>query len=148
VETTRAGSDSCQIVSYSISENLMAASRGRILVVDDDPDLRRTIVSLLDDEGYVVVEAANGAEALALLHENPSFSLILFDLVMPVMDGWQLRRELAGDAEFSLIPVVAMSTYWKVGEHKPPQAAAFLQKPFEASVLSNLIKSCARPPTA
>lgn len=116
---------------------------GRILVVDDDADLRRTIISLLDEEGYKVVEASNGADALALLREDPSFNLILFDLVMPVMDGWQLQRELAEDGELSSIPTVAMSTYQTIGEHAPPPATAFLQKPFEASELSNMVKSCA-----
>lgn len=125
----------------------MPISLGRILVVDDDSDLRRVLVSLLNDEGYSGIEAANGAEALKILREDPRFSLILFDLVMPVMDGWQFQRDLAGDAGLCSIPAVAMSTYRQIGDHQPPPAAAFLEKPFGASVLSRIIKSCARAPT-
>ena len=51
---------------------------------------------------------------------------------------------LAADAELSAIPSVAMSTYLAIGEHAPPPAAAFLQKPFELNELSGIIKSCAR----
>jgi CheY-like chemotaxis protein len=125
----------------------MPASLGRILVVDDDPDLRRVLVSLVNDEGYSGVGAANGAEALRILREDPAFSLVLFDLVMPVMDGWQFRRELSGDATLASIPAVAMSTYRQIGDHQPPPAAAFLEKPFGAAVLFGVIKSCAKAPT-
>jgi CheY-like chemotaxis protein len=125
----------------------MPAMHGRILVVDDDPDLRRTLASLLADEGYGVVEAADGAEALKVLGEDASFSLILFDLVMPVMDGWQFRKAQAADPGLASIPAVAMSTYQQIGNHGPPPAAAFLQKPFGAAVLSSIIKSCARAPS-
>jgi len=125
----------------------MPVARGRILVVDDDPDLRRVLVSILVDEGYGVVEAANGADALEILREDRSFILILLDLVMPVLDGWQFREEQSGDPALALIPVVAMSTYASHGEHVPPQATPYLEKPFRASVLLGIIKTNARAPT-
>jgi CheY-like chemotaxis protein len=78
------------------------------LVVDDDVDIRESLVELLQGEGYLAVGAANGAEALDLLRRQRS-SVILLDLMMPVMDGFQFRREQLGDPALSDIPVVLVS---------------------------------------
>src|SRR5260370_27778260 len=64
-----------------------------VLVVDDDPDILQTLALCLSTEGYRVLTASNGQEALELLKENKPHALLL-DLMMPVMDGWQFVAEL------------------------------------------------------
>ena len=64
-----------------------------LLLVEDDYDIRAMLVMLLDMEGYHVVRATNGREALTLLEEGLRPHLILLDLMMPVMNGWQFREE-------------------------------------------------------
>ncbi|MGQ0508310.1 MAG: ATP-binding protein [Myxococcaceae bacterium] len=80
-----------------------------ILVVDDDVDIRATLSDFLEDEGYIVAAAANGREALAYLREHPSTSVILLDLMMPVMDGVRFRAEQKNDPKVATIPVVVMT---------------------------------------
>ncbi|HEY3492199.1 MAG TPA: response regulator [Solirubrobacterales bacterium] len=126
---------------------VMPSSPARILVVDDDADLRGVIAAVIRAKGYDVVEAANGAVAMDVLREDASFSLILLDLVMPVMDGWRFRVEQEWDASLASIPVVVMSTFGSRGAEMPPPATAYLEKPFRLSQLADTIKSHARAPT-
>jgi len=101
-----------------------------VMVVEDDPAVRETVQAVLEDEGYRVIPAGNGREALDRLREVAAPSLILLDLMMPVMDGWQLRAELARDPLLSLIPVVVMSADARVEQKaKALSVAAILQKP-------------------
>ncbi len=81
----------------------------RILIVDDDAALRRELSEVLASEGYAVVTAADGRQALNYLEHNPAPSLVLLDLMMPVMDGWELAATLKSDSELSRIPLVVMS---------------------------------------
>jgi CheY-like chemotaxis protein len=78
------------------------------MVVEDDHLIREALVEALDEEGFEVVEAANGKEALDKLHASPA-SLVLLDLMMPIMDGWQFREAQLLDPELSGIPVVVLS---------------------------------------
>jgi CheY-like chemotaxis protein len=80
-----------------------------ILIVDDDVDIRETLADFLEDEGYSVGAAANGREALAYLREHLSTSVVLLDLMMPVMDGFKFRAEQKNDPELASIPVVVMT---------------------------------------
>jgi len=99
-----------------------------ILLVEDDMDVRATVHDLLSDEGYSVVVTRNGAEALAYLKQTGSLpDLILLDLLMPVMDGWQFRAEQKRDPRISCIPLVVYSA---IGGPRPPiDAQAVLAKP-------------------
>ena len=81
----------------------------RILIVDDDAALRRELSEVLSSEGYAVVTAADGRQALNYLEHNPAPSLVLLDLMMPVMDGWELAATLKSDPELARIPLVVMS---------------------------------------
>ena len=81
-----------------------------VLVVDDDRDIRDVLTDALEAEGYRVVTAADGEEALTWLRsgvERPC--IILLDLMMPRMDGIQFRTELLNDAVLTLVPVVVLS---------------------------------------
>jgi len=83
----------------------------RVLIVEDDPDIRDSIATLLEDEGIAVATATNGAEALMLLRGDRLAppSVILLDLMMPVMDGEQFRAEQVRDDRIAQIPVVVLS---------------------------------------
>lgn len=83
----------------------------RIFVVEDEPDLRATLAELLSLHGYDVACAANGVEALQLLRRGPVPNLIVLDLMMPVMDGWQFRAELDKYPVLAKIPVLLLSAH-------------------------------------
>jgi CheY-like chemotaxis protein len=85
------------------------ASTRSILVVDDDTDIRSTLCEYLEDEGYAVGSAANGKDALDYLREHPTTSVVLLDLMMPIMDGYQFRIEQKSDPAIASIPVVVMT---------------------------------------
>jgi CheY-like chemotaxis protein len=84
-------------------------SHAPIFVVDDDPDLREVLGDLLQDEGYEPFLFPNGQTALELLREGARPLLILLDLMMPEMNGWQFREEQLRDASLRDIPVVVMT---------------------------------------
>jgi CheY-like chemotaxis protein len=83
--------------------------RDTILVVDDDADVRGALAAILEMQGYDVVVANNGREALDLLRADPGVCLILLDLFMPEMDGWTFRSEQMKDQRLLDIPVIVMS---------------------------------------
>jgi two-component system, chemotaxis family, chemotaxis protein CheY len=80
-----------------------------VLVVDDDRDIREVLTDALEAEGYRVVTAADGQEALDWLRSGARPCIILLDLMMPKMDGIQFRTEVLNDAELACIPVVVLS---------------------------------------
>ena len=110
--------------------------RRSVLIVEDHPELRRSLTDLLQEAGYAVTSAADGQEALAGLRNAPPPDLILLDLVMPVMDGWEFRRRQRQDSALAAIPVVVIS-----GGETPPRssgfvdAASYLLKPIDFDVL-------------
>ena len=77
-----------------------------ILLVEDDDFIRQEISEALEDEGYRVSTAAHGKEALAILADGTRPTVVLLDLMMPVMDGWQLLEVLRRHNELAEIPVV------------------------------------------
>ena len=80
-----------------------------VLVVEDDPDLREMMEQMLHLEGFATLTAPNGLEALNLLNGGAPVKVILLDLMMPVMDGWEFRRRQLADPKLAGIPVVVMS---------------------------------------
>ena len=120
----------------------------RILVVDDDLDLRECVVDLLRAEGYVVAQASNGQEALHHLRSGgPPPRLVLLDLSMPVMDGWQCHRELQADPALAVFPVVVVSGRRDGEPAVPVPADRFLRKPFDDEALLTMVqRHCAARP--
>lgn len=119
-------------------------SSKHILVVDDDADIRAALSDFLEDEGYEVGVVANGLEALAYLRKHPSTSVVLLDLMMPVMDGFQFRAEQKRDPTMSAIPVVVMTA------QRPLDPGAIevddiLSKPLSLTRLLDSIHRAARP---
>lgn len=84
-------------------------SRELVMIVDDDDEIRSALEDVLLGEGYTVVGARDGQQALSYLRQGQPPSAILLDLWMPVMDGWQLREELLKDEKLSRIPVIVLT---------------------------------------
>src|SRR5258708_36765488 len=83
-----------------------------IVVVDDDADIREGVREMVPQEGYHTMGAANGKEALQLLRSSPTCpQLILLDLMMPVMDGWEFLLGIDEDDELRSIPIALMSSH-------------------------------------
>jgi CheY-like chemotaxis protein len=129
-----------------------AASRGigqrrkTVLVVDDDRDARGLMTSVLEGAEYDVLQADNGAEALRVLSAHASrCNIILLDLMMPVMNGWDFRRKQRERVELAGIPVLLMSA----GAHMDAASGdldvvGFMTKPVEVSdLLAKVKKHCA-----
>jgi CheY-like chemotaxis protein len=117
-----------------------------ILVADDDEATRRSLTTLLASVGFTVLAAADGREALEALRHQPPPDLVLLDLVMPHLDGWQLLREKSQDPDLASIPVVVVS-----GVAEPDRQAgslgvrAQLQKPVAFDQLLAVIESLVTP---
>src|SRR4026209_1380362 len=80
-----------------------------VLIVEDDQDLREMMAQLLTLEGYEAATVGNGREALEYLHGRPNPHVILLDLMMPVMDGWEFHRRMEADPTLALVPVIVLS---------------------------------------
>jgi CheY-like chemotaxis protein len=117
-----------------------------ILVVDDDRDIRDSLVELLTEHGYPAVGASNGAEALAQLETRaPPPALILLDLMMPVMDGREFRERQLENPAWAAIPVIAISAYNDVERQARALAVDYLRKPLAMrSLLDAVDRHCAR----
>jgi len=113
-----------------------------VLLVDDDAAVRRTIARFLEFEGFVVVEAGNGLEALNYLRTGAGASVIVLDLRMPVMDGWAFRREQRLDPRLEHIPVVVMSGA-DADRFPELEAAAAFEKPVTMVQITGVIRKLA-----
>jgi CheY-like chemotaxis protein len=122
----------------------------RILVVDDDDEARDSLVLLLRCEGYEAIAAENGREALAALREcGGEFSLILLDLMMPVMNGFEFRSAQRRDPRMASIPVVVLSaTVDPAEEIQQLGAVAAFRKPvLDLSALLGVVaEHCSKKP--
>jgi CheY-like chemotaxis protein len=120
---------------------MTAEQRGKtILIVEDDTATRDALTLILSAEGFAVVGAANGEEALGVLRSESPPDLILLDLMMPIMDGWQFRREQSVDPRLSAIPVVVLSADGNVQQKAASlRVAAYLQKPVDVDNLLEVI---------
>ena len=102
---------------------------GVVLVAEDDPEVREIVRDILEGSGYEVVTVTNGAEALEFLHREPLPSLIILDLLMPVMDGWAFLAERNRDPTFRSIPVIVVSGQRDIEAQVAAAHADFMQKP-------------------
>jgi CheY-like chemotaxis protein len=114
----------------------------RVLVVDDEADIRATVSAMLEIEGYDVDEAANGADALHAIEARPP-DLILLDMRMPVLDGWAFASELRRRGHRT--PIVVMTAARDAARWASEIAAtAFVAKPFGLDDLITAVER-ARP---
>jgi CheY-like chemotaxis protein len=118
-----------------------------VLVVEDDAGAREAMAGLLRTEGYVVVTAEDGQQALDWLHGTSPPDLILLDLMLPGMDGWEFRKRQLGDPALAPVPVVLISGTWELGKAAEALAAAgFLEKPVDVDRLRAEVRRHAGAP--
>jgi CheY-like chemotaxis protein len=123
----------------------MQASK-RVLVVDDDAAIRDTVADALLDEGYQVLTASNGAEALAEVESSTPDAIVL-DLMMPVMDGWGFLKVCRERKLCEGIPVLVMSAYRRLAETAPDlKVRGCIAKPFELDVLLGAVARLVQHP--
>jgi CheY-like chemotaxis protein len=106
-----------------------------VLVVEDEPDIREAIAEFLRAEGFVVAQAENGREALELLPRMPQPTLILADLMMPLMDGMTLISALRDDDRFVTLPVVIVSA----ADIAAPLGYRLVKKPMDLDDLARIV---------
>jgi CheY-like chemotaxis protein len=109
----------------------------RVLVIEDDADLRHTILSMLGEEGFEAIGAEHGDAAFALLENGASPDVILLDLAMPVMDGWTFMSRLREMSRFQGVPVAVMSAGRNLV--RAPVSTAYLEKPVRRDELVEVI---------
>jgi CheY-like chemotaxis protein len=114
-----------------------------VLIVEDDADLREMMAQLLALEGYRTETASNGRVALDYLRRGDFPDLILLDLMMPVMDGWEFRRRQREDPQLALVPVVVLSAL-DPSRAADLEGAAFLKKPLDFDRLLELVRQYCR----
>ena len=108
----------------------------RILVVEDQEDNRRILRDLLTSRGYDLVEAEDGEKALNLAQDRPD--LILMDVQIPLIDGYEVTRRLKADPALRAIPIIVVTSYALSGDESKARAAgcnAYVSKPYSARQL-------------
>jgi CheY-like chemotaxis protein len=129
----------CQLDARPTLAEALSPMKRTVLVIDDDSDIRETMHVCLGDEGFRVVCACDGAEALAQLREGLKPDVILLDLMMPVMSGWQFRQEQLRDEQLAPIPVIVISADSNLREKAHPFGGVYLQKPLDVDELVRVI---------
>ncbi|HYG69530.1 MAG TPA: response regulator [Anaeromyxobacteraceae bacterium] len=116
-----------------------------VLVVDDNAALRENLAEALEDEGYAVVLAADGARALEALEKGPLPEIVLLDLVMPGIDGRELVRRIRAEPRWAAVRLVLTSGLSGGEDLRDHPVDAFLPKPFGLDRLIGTLKAlCAR----
>lgn len=120
----------------------MAPAGLSVLVVDDERDIRESLVAVLCGEGYTVASAANGREALDRVDAGARPTLVLVDLMMPVMDGWRFLDAARRHPDLATTPIVAVSAFTRDPDTSGV-FSAYLQKPFSvAALLAEVRRHC------
>ena len=109
---------------------------GKVLIVEDNRHERKVLPEFLEQKGYSVQGAQNGSEALDDLRSGASVALILLDLTMPVMDGWEFLKRQKNDPAIADIPVVVLTA----SLHIPDGPKVILQKPIKPDSLVAVVR--------
>jgi DNA-binding response OmpR family regulator len=118
-----------------------------VLIVEDDPDTRETLETLLQMHGVAARAVENGQQAWDLLRSaEPAPCLILLDLMMPVLSGWQLRERMIADEKLRRIPVIVMSA--TADSSTTLEAAAVMRKPIDFESLVRRVREYCECTTA
>jgi two-component system, cell cycle response regulator DivK len=122
----------------------------RILVIEDQEDLRGILRDLFTRSGYVVMEAADGAAGvMSAKSERPD--IILMDIQMPVIDGYEATRQIKADPALTKIPIIAISSFAMKGDEEKARAAGcdhYVTKPYSPMALLRMIRGCLGEPGA
>jgi CheY-like chemotaxis protein len=115
-----------------------------VLIVEDDPDTRQMLAMLLTHESYEVMTAANGREALAAMRERRP-CLVLLDLMMPVMNGWDFRREQLADPKLADVPVRCLTAVFDIGRVADELNLRCFRKPVVLDDILNEVEAVCGP---
>lgn len=107
----------------------------KILVVDDESRMRKLIRDFLEREGYLVLEASDGIEAMDVFYEQKNISLIILDVMMPRMDGWQVCREIREQSKVPIMMLTARAEEWNELKGFELGADEYITKPFSPKIL-------------
>lgn len=123
----------------------MTSNSTTVLVVDDDAEIRQAIAEVLDDEGYAVLLAANGKEALDLIAAGQRPDVILLDVMMPVMDGWHFLSARLKHPDLIEVPIIIISA-GQEAEREARKVGVFevAKKPLHVDDLIHRIEECRR----
>jgi two-component system chemotaxis response regulator CheY len=116
----------------------------RILVVDDSASVRKTVRDALEQAGFVVVEAENGELALRVLAERDPVDLLLVDVNMPIMDGYEVIRRTRAMSRYAVMPIFVMTTEAGTKAMKEGKAAganAWILKPMKPALLTKGVRT-------
>ena len=119
------------------SDERPSADSKLVLIVDDEQDLLDVTSFVLESEGFRVQTAKNGAEALEILRSGTQPELVLLDMMMPVMNGWEFLETIARTPALRSIPVVVLTA---AGTTSIPGAAEILRKPFDLGMLVTVVE--------
>ncbi len=119
--------------------------RKSVLIVEDDPEIRRLLHTVLLRHGYSVMEAPHGEAALQLLAADPLPGVILLDLYLPLMDGWEFRQAQLRDPRLAAVPVVVISAAADV-LIEPLDAEQVMKKPLDIPRLLTVVAGFCAPP--
>jgi two-component system, sensor histidine kinase and response regulator len=120
-------------------------SPDRLLIVDDVPDNLFLVRTILEEEGYEIVTSSNGQEALKIIETEPP-DLVLLDVMMPVMDGYEVTRRMRAMEDLPFIPILLITAYDRANAVKGLDLGAdeFIRKPIEADELLARVRSLLR----
>ena len=126
---------------FSEGRSIMASAEmnepAKLLIVEDDDGAREALGDIFDFEGYEVAACANGREALDYLRNESLPDLIVLDLQMPVMNGWQFRREQNKNARFAAVPVIVITAFQSAGDI---DVAEVVHKPIDIELLLAVVR--------
>jgi two-component system sensor histidine kinase/response regulator len=120
-------------------------SPDRLLIVDDVPDNLFLVRTILEEEGYEIITSSNGQDALKIIESEPP-DLVLLDVMMPVMDGYEVTRRIRAIKDFPFIPILLLTAYDRANAVKGLDLGAdeFIRKPIEADELLARVRSLLR----
>ena len=110
----------------------------KVLAVDDNDTNIFVVDALLEEQGMEVLTANDGREALAVLENNPDIDIVLMDIMMPVMNGYEAMKEIRANERYGKVPIIALTARAMVGDSEKcleAGATSYVSKPIDANVL-------------
>jgi HAMP domain-containing protein/signal transduction histidine kinase len=137
--------DGVALSTAGAEEGVLAGKR--ILIVDDDVRNVFALTNALESQGSTVLFAENGREAVELLYRNPEIDLILMDIMMPDMDGYETTRTIRRTSQFAVLPIIALTAKAMKGDREKTLAAGatdYIAKPVDVDELLTKVRACLR----
>jgi CheY-like chemotaxis protein len=131
-----------KMIRQALDKEAMLEKR-KVLLVDDDMRNIFSLSSVLDEKGLHIIEATNGFEALAVLETHPDVDIVLMDIMMPEMDGYEAMRRIRKNPRFAQLPIIALTAKAMVGDQKmclDAGANDYISKPVDIDKLFSLMR--------